>query len=179
MSTWTFAKTREWSGFSQRSCVIWFPPPNPCSVLLDHSICRSDVKVERRWCLANSPHNFCMIRFTERAVVFRRNRSCSQWDCIFNFSNPYLISYRILGEILTRLLISWSYDLHRFLSLLRLLTFFFFFNGKWPWSGNFSIVFYKNYSKTFLLSAAFISSYHSGAEFELIKNLSWASVLDF
>lgn len=129
MSTWTFAKTREWSGFSQRSCVIWFPPPNPCSVLLDHSICRSDVKVERRWCLANSPHNFCMIRFTERAVVFRRNRSCSQWDCIFNFSNPYLISYRILGEILTRLLISWSYDLHRFLSLLRLLTFFFFLMG--------------------------------------------------
>lgn len=41
---------------------------------------------------------------------------------MFNYSNPHLISYKVLGETFTRLLISWSYDLHRFLSLLKLLT---------------------------------------------------------
>ena len=71
----------------------------------------------------SSSQFFSVMRFTEMALVFR-SRSRSQGDFTFNYSNPHLISYSVLGEILTRLQISWSYDLWRFLPRLSLLTFF-------------------------------------------------------
>lgn len=128
-------------------------------------------KVERLWCLANSLRKFCMIRFTERAVVFR-NRSCSQGDCTFNYSNPHLISYRILEEFSPG---CWFHGVMTYTGfyLLRLLTFF--FNGKWPCSGNFSIVFsYKKIQENLLAHSSLYQQLPPRSWIWTFKKLPWA-----